>query len=261
MTEKLSDQFSRVSSEYRAFRPSYPSSLFAWFASVTPGRRMAWDCGTGSGQAARGLAEHFECVVASDASRGQLAEMSTEGRVLRCCCTAEFAAIAGGSVDLVTVAQALHWFEVDRFFREACRVLGPGGVLAVWTYGSVTTDCEPITDLLRAFEFDTVGPWWPPERVLVNEGYGGLVLPGVELEVPPFDMSAEWTMDQLLGYLGTWSAVLRHRAATGRDPLPRLRGKLTESWGEPGRRRRVSWPLTIRVSRVGPGSGTETFEV
>lgn len=261
MTEKAFAPFSRVSSEYRVFRPSYPSPLLVWLASVTPGRRRAWDCGTGTGQAARGLAEHFECVVASDASRGQLAQLPVAGQVLRCCCTAESAAIADGSVDLVTVAQALHWFNADRFFREACRVLVPGGVLAVWTYGSVTADCEPITDLLREFEHETIGPWWPPGRVLVNQGYSGLVLPGVELDVPTFSMRVEWTLEQLFGYLGTWSAVLRHREATGLDPLPPLRRTLVESWGEEDRRRVVSWPLTVRASRVGLGPGSETFEV
>lgn len=240
MPEKVPDQFSRVSREYRVFRPSYPSSLFTWLASVAPARRLAWDCGTGTGQATRALVEHFDRVVATDASRGQLAESSVAGRVLRCCCTAESAAVAPTSVDLVTVAQAIHWFDPGRFFREALRVLVPEGILAVWTYGSVTVDDEPITDLLREFEFETVGRWWPPGRALVNEGYSGLVLPGVELAVPPFRMRVEWTLDQVLGYVGTWSAVLRHRAATGRDPLPPLRRTLAESWGEAGRRRDVS---------------------
>lgn len=250
MPERVPDQFSRVSREYRVFRPSYPSSLFTWLASVSPARRLAWDCGTGTGQATRALVEYFDRVVATDASRGQLAESIVAGRVLRCCCTAESAAVAPTSVDLVTVAQAIHWFDRGRFFREAFRVLVPGGILAVWTYGSVTTDCEPITDLLREFEFETVGRWWPPGRVLVNTGYRDLELPGVQMEVPTFRMSVEWTLEQVLGYLGTWSAVLRLRAATGRDPLPPLRRKLAEPWGEAGRRREVSWPLTVRVCRM-----------
>jgi len=153
-------------------------------------------------------------------------------------------------MDLVAVAQALHWFEVDRFFQEVRRVLVPGGILAVWTYGSVTTDCEPITGLLREFEHETIGRWWPPQRALVDARYGGVVLPGVELNVPTFSMHAEWTLDQLLGYVATWSGVLRHREATGTDPVVALRHHLQQPWGPQGHIRTINWPLTVRASRV-----------
>src|SRR6478672_8341336 len=215
----FSDHYSSSASHYASFRPGYPPELFAWLASIAPDRRRAWDCATGSGQAAMPLADHFAHVVATDPSVAQLAHASSRSGVEYAAMSAEDSALAAGSVSLVTVAQALHWFDRPRFWAEARRVLVAGGVLAVWSYGLLTLHDHALDDIMRRFHGETVGPYWPAERRLVDEGYRSLELPFEEVDAPAFSMQARWTLEHLAGYLSTWSAVLRARTATGQDPV------------------------------------------
>jgi SAM-dependent methyltransferase len=246
----FSDHYSSIASRYASFRPGYPPALFAWLASVAPDRRRAWDCGTGSGQAAVSLADSFAHVVATDPSAGQLAHASSRSGVHYAAMTAERSALAGGSVSLVTVAQALHWFDQPAFYAEARRVLVAGGVLAVWSYGLLTLHDAVLDDVVRRFHGETVGPYWPPERRLVDEGYRSIDLPFERVEAPPFSMQAEWTLDHFVGYLSTWSAVQRARAATGLDPVAGVVESLRAGWGGDEDERHVEWPLTLHVGRV-----------
>jgi SAM-dependent methyltransferase len=245
----FSDHFSASAASYASHRPSYPAALFEWLASVAPDRRLAWDCGTGSGQAALALADNFAQVVATDPSTAQLAQALRHSRVRYVAMTAERTALAGASASLITVAQALHWFDRPAFFAEAGRVLVEQGVLAVWSYGLLTLGDEPLDRTIRRFHGETMGPHWPPERRLVDEGYRALELPFDAVAAPSFGMTAEWTLTQLAGYLSTWSAVQRARAETGVDPLPALTDALRASWGAEAAVRRVEWPLTLKVGR------------
>ena len=247
---RFADHFSRAAAAYARFRPTYPDALFAWLAAQAPGRHVAWDCAAGSGQAARALAPWFRLVLATDASVAQLAEGAPHQGVHRVGMTAEQAALGDGTVDLVTVAQALHWFARDRFYAEARRVLVPGGVLAAWSYGLATID--PAVDaIIQHLHDDILGPWWPPERALVGDAYRQLDFPGPRLAVPPMAMEARWTRTELAGYLATWSAASRYAAARGADPVARILPALADAW--PGDERRlVRWPLTVLVSRSSP---------
>jgi SAM-dependent methyltransferase len=248
MNAGFADHFSDQSHDYARFRPSYPPDLFAWLAEVAPERRLAWDCATGSGQATLGLSEHFDQVVASDASDAQLAGATPHPRVRYLRARAEAPGLAGGRFDLITVAQALHWFDLDAFYQEVRRLLRPDGVLAVWSYQLLR--CEPGVDaLLDRFDRDIVGPYWPPERRLVDNGYRDLPFPFAELPAPGFDMRADWDLYQLRGYLGTWSSVQRYRKALGRDPLQRLGPEFAAAWGDASAERRIRWPLALRVGR------------
>ncbi|MFL5606565.1 MAG: class I SAM-dependent methyltransferase [Gemmatimonadaceae bacterium] len=242
------DHFSGIAASYASYRPRYPAALFAWLADLAPDRKLAWDCGTGNGQAAEGLATYFGDVVATDPSVAQLTNASRVNRVAYLAMTAEQAALAGDAVSLVTVAQALHWFKREEFYREAGRVLRPGGVLAVWSYPLAVIDPH-VDALLGRFHTETVGPYWPTERSLVDSGYQGIELPYPELSVPAFEMEAEWDLHQLGGYLTTWSAVSRYRAQRGEDPVPAIMGALGEVWGNPDDKRRIRWPLALRVAR------------
>jgi len=244
------DHFSADAAGYAAFRPTYPDELFAWLASVAPARRLAWDCATGTGQAAAGLAAHFARVVATDASEAQIRAARAQPRVEYRVATAEASALGAASADLISVAQALHWFDIDRFFAEARRVLVKQGVLAIWTYGPLVVEGAPVDALLQDYYHRVVGPWWPPERALVDSGYAGIELPFKTLAAPAFGMSMPWTLNELLGYARTWSATPRHNEATGRDPVATLGLRLAEHWGPAERRRRVSWPLTVRAGRL-----------
>jgi SAM-dependent methyltransferase len=243
------DHFAAVSSDYAAFRPSYPAQLFAWLAGVAPARRLAWDCATGTGQAAVALAAHFERVIATDASRAQLERAVAHARVEYREARAEQSGLDSGSVDLVTVAQALHWFDTPRFFAEARRVLKTGGVLAVWTYGPLQVAGPEVDAVVQRFYHQIVGPYWPAERALVDSGYRSIHFPFESLAAPAFRMAASWALGRLLGYLGTWSATARYREALGRDPIEAIREPLAAAWGSPGREREVVWPLTLRAVR------------
>ncbi|HET7190025.1 MAG TPA: class I SAM-dependent methyltransferase [Gemmatimonadaceae bacterium] len=242
------DHFAFAASSYASYRPRYPAALFAWLASETPGHERAWDCGTGSGQAAVGLAPHYGMVVATDPSQAQLASAARARGVEYVAMSAEASALRGASLALVTVAQALHWFDRARFFDEVDRVLCPGGLLAVWSYGLLTI--EPAIDAqLHHFYSDTLGGYWPSERALVDTGYAGIALPYPELSTPRVAMEASWTLAQVLGFLSTWSAVGRYRMAVEADPLRELSNELASAWGTTTERRLVRWPLTLRAAR------------
>lgn len=244
------DHFSGHADAYARFRPVYPPRLFAWLASVAPGHERAWDCATGNGQAARGLAPHFREVVATDASAEQLRSAAPHPGVVFRVAAAESSGLEDASVDLVTVAQALHWFDLPRFFAEAARTLRPGGVVAAWCYVQVAVSAEVDAVVARLYG-ETVGPFWPPERALVEDGYRSLALPPpfVEVDAPELAMEARWTLSELLGYLGTWSAAQRYRRATGRDAVVEVSPELGAAWGPAGEVRTVRWPLQLRAAR------------
>lgn len=244
------DHFSSLATDYARYRPRYPEALFRYLSDLAPGRRLAWDCATGSGQAAVGLAEFFKRVIATDASEAQLAQAESHARVEYRVAPAEASGLPPASVDLVTVAQALHWFDLEKFYAEVRRVARPGGVLAAWTYALFR--CDPAVDaVIGDFYEGILGNYWTPERRLVEQGYRTLPFPFREGKPPEFAMEARWGLAQVLGYLGTWSALKRYREAQGRDPLPELAEKLREAWGKE-EIRTLRWPIFLRWGVV-PG--------
>lgn len=243
------DQFSSVAEQYVRFRPTYPDELFDWLAELAPDRALAWDCATGSGQAAAGLARRFDRVVATDASPAQLANAPPHPRVEYRRAPAEASGLPEGSASLITVAQALHWIELEPFWREVRRVGREGGIIAVWCYSGL--EIEPAVDaVIGRFYRETVGPFWAPERRFVDTGYRTLPFPFAELPAPRFTMATDWTLGHLEGYLRSWSATANYRAALGEDPVPGLHPSLAAAWGDPSRARVVRWPLHLRAGRV-----------
>jgi SAM-dependent methyltransferase len=238
-----------VAASYGAYRPRYPEKLFATLASLTPARALAWDCATGTGQAAVPLADWFDQVVATDASSAQIRNAEPHPRVTYRVAPADASGLADRSVGLVTVAQSLHWLDLPAFYAEVRRVLLPGGLLAVWTYGRPLIEPQIVDDLVAELYESVVGPYWPPERRWVEEGYRSLDFPFDEVPIEAPSMTASWSLPQLLGYLTTWSAVTRYTDATGIDPLPPLSERLSPHWGSPERVRRIEWPLNIRAGR------------
>ncbi|MBI5506636.1 MAG: class I SAM-dependent methyltransferase [Deltaproteobacteria bacterium] len=243
------DHFTAVSADYRRWRPGYPRALFDYLASAAPGRDLAWDCATGNGQAATLLGELFTRVVATDASAAQIANAAAHPRVEYRVARAESCPLGDASCDLVTVAQAVHWFDIDAFWREVRRVLRPGAVVAVWGYGLAFVG-PGIDEAIAEFSIATVGPYWPPERAIVDSAYAGVSFPFEQLTPPAFSMTAQWSLDHMLAYIATWSSVEGYRQQTGDDPMPALAKKLAGVWGEPGGRREISWPLILKVGRV-----------
>jgi ubiquinone/menaquinone biosynthesis C-methylase UbiE len=245
---EFKDHFSGHAHDYAAYRPSWPDELFRWLAQRAPGRRLAWDCATGNGQAAVSLAEYFDRVVATDASPEQLEQAPRHPRVHYRVEPAECCSLPDSSVDLVVVAQAFHWFDQAVFLNEANRVLRPGGLLALLIYQFATVS-EPIDSVVDRLYRQILDGFWPAEREQVERGFSDLVLPFDEVTTPGFELNVDWNLNQLLNYLGTWSAVRRYRHSRGEDPIEQIRENLKTAWGSVEVRRRVGWPISLRVCR------------
>ena len=250
MTAPFKDHFSASARAYAAFRPRYPDALFDFLAGLAPGRALAWDCGTGNGQAAVALAERFEQVVATDASAEQIAAAERHPRVAYRVARESASGLADHTADLVTAAQALHWFDAAAFFAEAARVLTPGGVLAAWTYVHPALDDPVLYPVLEAFAEGPVKACWPPERRFTEEGYRSIAFPFPDLEAPSFELEMNPTLAELVGYLRTWSATRRYVEAFARDPVAEVEVALAPLWGDPSRRKVLRWPLHLRVCRA-----------
>ncbi len=247
MSRAFKDHFSRDSAGYSQYRPVYPPRLFKYLASLNQHHHTAWDCATGNGQAARLLARYYQRVIATDASRSQIAAAPPQEHIEYRVAVAEQSGIADASVDLVTVAQALHWFDLGAFYEEVRRVLKPGGVIAIWSYNLLKIAPE-IDAIINRFYHHTLGEYWPQERTRVERGYGHIPFPFTPVTaMPEFAMTADWDLPHLLGYLGTWSAVQRMKQASGVNPVEQIAQRLGDTWGEPNKQRPVTWPLSIRV--------------
>jgi len=249
MRRTFHDHFSSFASRYADFRPHYPAALFDYLATLAPRNSLVWDCACGNGQATLDLAQCFDRVTATDASREQIASAKSHPRIEYRVAPAEQSGLADQSVDLVTVAQALHWFDLERFYAEVRRALKPGGVLAAWAYGINEVEGDVINPIVQDFYSNTIGPYWPPERKLVEEGYRSIPFPFTEITPPIFRMEARWTLDQLVGYFSTWSATNRFIKATGRNPLEPLSAALSREWGDVNSPRLITWPLSLRLGR------------
>ncbi|MDD2699950.1 MAG: class I SAM-dependent methyltransferase [Sideroxydans sp.] len=240
------DHFSAVASAYAAFRPDYPPALFDWLARVVPNHQLAWDCAAGSGQATVPLASRFERILATDLSAAQLSSIPALPNICTRVAPAEDSGLSDCSTDLVTVAQALHWFDQQAFHTEVQRVLRPGGVIAVWSYSFLSVPIPAVQRLLDMFYESGIGHYWPPERVHVENGYRELPFPYTRIKAPTFDMHQQWTRDHLLGYLRSWSAVARFHADKGYDPVEAFAADIESLWPE-AEVLTVSWPLFLLV--------------
>jgi SAM-dependent methyltransferase len=243
------DFFSGHSTDYARFRPRYPRELFEYLASISPSRALAWDCATGNGQAAVALAEVFDQVIATDASAEQLSSATPHPRIEYRNVTAEDSGLPDGSVDLLTIAQAMHWFEFEPFFAEVRRVLKPGGVIAAWTYNVMFVSPE-IDEIVRRFYKERIGTYWPPDRKLVEDDYRTIPFDFEELPPPDVRMRVNWSLMDLLGYIRTWSATQRFITDRGFNPVEELAEQLSAEWGRPEVEREVTWPLKMRIGVV-----------
>jgi SAM-dependent methyltransferase len=244
-----SDHFSPLAGQYATFRPSYPDELFDWLASIAPQCKLAWDCGAGSGQATVALASRFERVLGTDISAAQLASAPAYPNIEYRVTPAETSGLPDHSADLITVAQALHWFDLPAFYTEVQRVLKPHGVIAVWGYNRFLIEQPELQRIIDNFYVDTIGPYWPAERVHVENEYRHLPFPFSRIHTPRFSLHKEWPRDHLLGYLRSWSAVGRFQAANGVDPVDALEREIKLYWPD-GKSCWIEWPLFMHAGRV-----------
>ena len=245
-TASFKDHFSGHADIYAAYRPTYPRALTQFLADCCERRRVAWDCATGNGQTALALTSLFENVIATDASAAQIESARSHPNVEYRVAAAEESGLAARSIDLITVSQALHWFDIDRFFEEAMRVLVSGGVLSAWSYELCIVESAVDAQILALYQ--EIDEYWPPERRIVEARYRGIELPMPAVAAPEFEMTACWTADAMLGYLRTWSACQRYLRERGIDPVAAIEEPLRGHWGpEP---REVRWPIALKIGRA-----------
>jgi SAM-dependent methyltransferase len=245
-TTAFKDHFSGHADIYAAYRPTYPQALMRFLADCCEQRRVAWDCATGNGQTAVAVTRFFDRVIATDASAAQIESAKPHPKVEYRVAGAEKSGLAARSVDLITVSQALHWFDIDRFFDEALRVLVPGGVLSAWSYELCIV--EPAVDAQVLALYQEIDDYWPPERRIVEARYRHIELPMPAIAAPDFEMTARWTADAMLGYLRTWSACQRYRRERGIDPVDAIEAPLQALWGQQARE--VRWPIAMKIGRA-----------
>ena len=241
----MKDNFSTHSDQYAKYRPVYPKELFDFILSHVQNKETAWDCGTGNGQVAAVLADFFRTVYATDISEDQLRQASVRDNIVYKVEAAEQTDFADNLFDLITVAQAVHWFDFERFYGEAKRTLKPNGLIAVMGYGLVR--CNAATNkVVDRFYTDVVGPFWDEERKYVDDNYATIPFPFSELPAPKLFNTCEWTVDEFTGYLQTWSAVQHYIRKNNKNPIDEIRNDLEESWkGEP--KKTVKFPILLRV--------------
>jgi SAM-dependent methyltransferase len=237
LATSFKDHFSDRASTYAANRPTYPPELVDYFASIAPARALAWDCGCGSGQLSVPLAAGFRHVIATDASADQIANAIAHPRIEYRAAPAEASGIEGASVDFIVAAQAAHWFDLPKFYAEVRRVARDHAVVALLTYDLLEVN-DRIDGLVRAFYRSLP---WPPERKLVDERYATIDFPFEELSAPEFFIRNEWTANDLIGYVHTWSGL------RGVDASP-FENEIRAAWGEPTRA--VKWPIAMRIGKV-----------
>ena len=243
------DHFSGHAEAYARHRPRYPGALFAWLASLAPARELAWDVGTGNGQVAIALAEHFERVVATDASAEQLALAVAHERVMYRNEPADRLSVPDGTVDLIAAGAAAHWFELEGFYREVQRVAKRGAVVALFSYGP-RDFADVLGGAVRRFNDEVLAGFWPERMELVHARYRTLPFPFEEIEAPAFTMTADWNAADLLAFLETWSASQRYLERRGTRATEEVADEIITAWGDPAERRTIAIPLFVRAGRV-----------
>lgn len=242
------DHFSARSHDYAEFRPVYPTEMFRFLASRCAQAKFCWDAATGNGQAAQSLVEHFTHVYASDASPNQVNLATPHLRIRYAVEPAEKTALGDGSCDLVTVAQAIHWLKHDEFYAEARRVLKPGGLIAVWGYGLHSVN-EAVDHVVKKYYSEIVGPFWPPERKIIEEKYETLSFPFQKIDTPQYEISAAYSLGEMRGYLASWSATQRYMQHHGKNPLETITSDLKQAWGD-AEKRTLRWPIYMKVGHI-----------
>lgn len=243
------DRFSKQSKEYAASRPTYPDALFEFLSEQTPAHQLAWDCGTGNGQAAIRLVEYFEKIYATDISAAQLENARPHQNIQYVKLNEGRTALQHNSVDLVTAAQAAHWFDLEKFYREADRVLRPRGIIALWGYGFISASDNEIDRIFQKLGREILKEYWDENVNKIWNGYDSFPFPFEEIDHPEFIMKIEWSLDQFVSYVSSWSAAQKFKEKNGSSPVDSVWDDLVKSWKDPNLKHSFSTPLTIRVGK------------
>jgi len=246
---KIRNHFSGHADDYSRYRPHYPAELYDYLADLCSKHSLVWDCATGNGQAARGLSEYFQHIYASDISPQQLNQAPAKNNITYREESAYNCSLENDSTDLITVAQAVHWFDLPDFYAEAKRVLKPDGVIALWTYDRIYFKNEELNRILSYFYNDLVVDYWSFDRSHIENGYSTLDFPFAEINTPKFTIRHEWDAQQVINYLYTWSSVRNYMKQNDDDPIEQIKDELWKFWGDENDTRSVLWDLHLRVGR------------
>jgi ubiquinone/menaquinone biosynthesis C-methylase UbiE len=243
----MKDNFSRQADVYAKYRPDYPKELFDFILSYVSNKAIAWDCATGNGQTAKVLAKHFGKVYATDISQKQLDNAEQAANIFYSLQAAEQTNFPDHQFDLVTVSQALHWFRIENFYTEVKRVGKPGAYLAVWMYGGLTI--SPEIDRLKQNHYsNTLGAYWDTERKHVDDNYANIPFPFAEINCPSFNIKSHWTIEELAGYLNTWSALQKFIIVNNYNPVNDLVKQIRPHWKK--ERMEINFPVTLRMGQI-----------
>jgi ubiquinone/menaquinone biosynthesis C-methylase UbiE len=245
---KNKDYFSGHSKIYAAFRPSYPAELYNFILTHVKNRSTAWDCATGNGQAAKILAQHFQKVFATDISQQQLDNAVAAENIFYSVSSAEKTPFENDQFDLITVGQALHWFQADAFYQEAKRVGKQGGIIAAWGYSLCKVNTK-IDDIFLNFYTNIVGPYWDDARKLVEQEYATIPFPFKEIKSPPFAIKVFWMRDEFIGYLTSWSATQKYIAVKKINPVDSLDKELAMFWRD-NEIKSITFPVFVRTGII-----------
>lgn len=248
MTENR-NTFGLAAGDYRSFRPTYPDNLFRFLVSLCQSTGSALDCATGSGQAAADLAKYFDRVAAFDSSQAQVDAAGTDPIIEYRVGTAEALPFADEKFDLVTVAQAAHWFDLQSFYERLRGVVKPSSVIAIWGYSYCKVDTQ-VDAIVAAQLLKPIEPYWAEGNRVIMEKYRTIYFPFSEVRWPGFSARYAWTRAAFVNYMRTWSAYKRYVADKNLDPMPGLDAALAVLWPE-GESRPVTFELVGRIGRFG----------
>lgn len=243
----MKDNFSKQALQYSRFRPGYPQQLYDFLLQLLPVKKAAWDAGTGNGQVAAKLSDYFEKVFATDISANQLANSVKKKNIFYSVENAQQSSFANNQFDLITVAQAIHWFDFEKFYKESERTLKSNGVIAIFGYNLMRISTE-IDLIIDDFYKNIIGLYWDRERKYVDENYSTISFPFKEIKCPVLNNDCEWNVEQVIGYINTWSAVQYFISTNNRNPVDEIAEPLKKLWRN-DLKRKVSFPIFMRAGK------------
>lgn len=247
---EFKDYFSKHASEYAKYRPGYPPELFEYLASITDWHRRAWDSAAGNGQAALGLAEYFDEVIASDASETQILNAVQNPKIKYFVASSENSGLESCSVNLITVATAIHWFSIDKFYEEVRRVIVPGGTLAVWNYAEANVN-DKVDKIFHNFLYDIIGIYAAPEFWKGINQEKEIDFPFERIKTPQFKIKNLWSLNDYKNFVMTWSPVKQYIKVNNADPLELITGELKKAWGDEKEKKEITWKLKLKAAKIG----------
>lgn len=243
------DNFSSQAKTYAQYRPTYPPELYESFLPYVKNKSLAWDCACGNGQVAQVLVDSFDQVIATDASQAQIEQAPIHPNISYRMTPAEHSGLEDHSVDLITVAQAMHWFQFEDFYKETKRVASKEAVIAIWGYGLLKINPE-IDAIIQKLYANILGNYWDIERKHIDEAYQSIPFPFDEILLPKFQIIREWDLEMLLGYFNSWSSTQHYLRKNKQNPIEFIQDELLKKWNNPHHSLTITWDLFLKVAFI-----------